>query len=67
MRPYFTYSDKDQWLRQIMLLCTSLVVGRLPFTPCVADDILAMEILEAPKIKEVLIFAGIEVNSLFSI
>lgn len=67
MRPYFTYSGKDQWLRQIILLCTSSVVGKLPFTTCVADDILAMEILEAPKIKEVWIFAGIEVNSLFSI
>lgn len=50
-----------------MLLCTSSVAGKLPFTPCVADDILAMEILEAPKIKEAWIFAGIEVKSFLNI
>lgn len=49
-----------------MLFCTSSVVGKLPFTPCAADDILAMEILEARKTKEVITFAGIEVNSPFS-
>jgi len=48
-----------------MLFCTSSDVGKLPFTPSAAD-ILAMEVLEAPKIKEVIIFAGVEVNSLFS-
>lgn len=67
MRPYFTYSSKGRWLEQVVLFCTSSVVGKLPFTPCVADDILAMEILEAPKTKEVTIFAGIEANSLLSL